>query len=214
MTAPRDLTGRRFGGLTVLHPDTPYVRPSGYRDPRWVCLCDCGATAAVSASNLIRGNSKTCGCAQRATILTNNLHRVERLRSGVDMVGRVFGLLTVVSCSWVEDPKRGYLLCQCLCDGCERVVQIRKRNLMVKNGTKSCGCAKQGMRAGALAVRPPKWPVSPVGVPASKVSQRIHAGWSVDRALNTPVDRRKSLAGKRRISNCYDSELRSDREAS
>lgn len=56
----KDLTGKRFGRLTV-------IRQTDKRDPYngtviWRCLCDCGKYADVSGKNLIRGGVKSCGC--------------------------------------------------------------------------------------------------------------------------------------------------------
>lgn len=52
-----DLTGQRFGRLTVL----------GYHDKhnnmtRWKCLCDCGNETIVYGNNLRRGYTRSCGC--------------------------------------------------------------------------------------------------------------------------------------------------------
>jgi hypothetical protein len=52
-----DLTGRRFGRLTVLGrvPGQP-GRVS------WLCACDCGGIAISLSNNLARGDSQSCGC--------------------------------------------------------------------------------------------------------------------------------------------------------
>lgn len=54
-----DLTGKRFGKLTVVK------RASKIGEPvRWECLCDCGNTTFVQTHNLKRGRTKSCGCAK------------------------------------------------------------------------------------------------------------------------------------------------------
>ena len=60
-----DLTGQRFGRLTVLH-EAP---KKGIRIA-WHCLCDCGKTTDVVASSLRSGTTKSCGC-YRDTCPTN-----------------------------------------------------------------------------------------------------------------------------------------------
>lgn len=53
-----DLTNQRFGYLTV-------IRRTEERRNRavvWECKCDCGNTAFVIGSSLLRGNTKSCGC--------------------------------------------------------------------------------------------------------------------------------------------------------
>lgn len=56
----RDLTGQRFGELTVLRR----VENSPSRGTRWLCKCDCGREAIVFAGNLTRGNTTSCGCSR------------------------------------------------------------------------------------------------------------------------------------------------------
>jgi hypothetical protein len=56
-----DLTGRRFGLLTVLRRDD--LAPSGAGvHARWFVRCDCGTEKAVSGGTLNRGASHSCGC--------------------------------------------------------------------------------------------------------------------------------------------------------
>lgn len=52
-----DLTGKIFGRLTVLN-----FHSSKNSKPRWLCLCVCGKTKVVTADNLRRDITKSCGC--------------------------------------------------------------------------------------------------------------------------------------------------------
>ena len=52
-----DLTGQRYGHLTVLGP----ARNVGTRTA-WRCLCDCGQETVVKTNHLRCGHTKTCGC--------------------------------------------------------------------------------------------------------------------------------------------------------
>lgn len=53
----QDLTGRRFGKLSVIS----YAGRRG-KQSTWNCACDCGVTKVIFATNLVSGISKTCGC--------------------------------------------------------------------------------------------------------------------------------------------------------
>lgn len=53
-----DLTGRRFGRLTVV--SLAGVSKGG--SLRWHCLCDCGNAVDVEAGNLKKGTFHSCGC--------------------------------------------------------------------------------------------------------------------------------------------------------
>lgn len=59
-----DLTGQRFGRLTV-------VRYSGsdsnYRT-RWECKCDCGNYKIVKTIDLTRGATRSCGCLRKEAV--------------------------------------------------------------------------------------------------------------------------------------------------
>lgn len=51
-----DLTGKRFGQLTVIKQ----VQSSN-KNSKWLCRCDCGAYSEVYAPCLKSGSTKTCG---------------------------------------------------------------------------------------------------------------------------------------------------------
>lgn len=66
----KDLTGQRFGRLTVIE------RAENNKSGRvcWKCLCDCGNKHIVSSNNLLRGEVKSCGCL-RDDLKKENHHR-------------------------------------------------------------------------------------------------------------------------------------------
>ena len=69
----KDLTGRRFGRLTVLARDENYIEPkSGKGFPRWLCLCDCGRTKMVIGKHLKRGAIQSCGCIHKEQLRDRN----------------------------------------------------------------------------------------------------------------------------------------------
>ena len=58
----KNLTGQRFGRLTVLSPTLKRIR--GY--VLWQCRCDCSSFPVFAKSlDLIRGSVKSCGCLRR-----------------------------------------------------------------------------------------------------------------------------------------------------
>lgn len=57
-----DLTGRKFGTLTVIRRDTD--RPG----VRWWCRCACGSERSYGGGNLRGGGSTNCGCQRRRTV--------------------------------------------------------------------------------------------------------------------------------------------------
>ncbi len=59
-----DLTGRKFGRLTVLG------RAKNERggDSKWKCLCECGNITEVIAGHLKDGHTKSCGCLSKEIV--------------------------------------------------------------------------------------------------------------------------------------------------
>lgn len=57
-----DLTGMRFGALTVLSQAETTIDAHGRPMRRWMCRCDCGNTIVTTRLNLRKGDTKSCGC--------------------------------------------------------------------------------------------------------------------------------------------------------
>ena len=54
-----DLTGQRFGRLTVIEKA---ASEKGCTNARWRCVCDCGRKTIVRSTTLRKGQSTSCGC--------------------------------------------------------------------------------------------------------------------------------------------------------
>lgn len=128
-----DLTGKRFGRLTVTGENpSPYISTGGKPTRRWDCVCDCGKRVTVLQNQLTtkRNPTTSCGCSR---LLTNQGGRFE------DLTGRRFGRLTVLEAAPLEKPDGGAKTgwrCRCEC-GNEIVIP---RRALVSSGTQSCGC--------------------------------------------------------------------------
>lgn len=59
-----DLTGIRFGKLVA----TSIYGQNKAKQYLWNCKCDCGNNSVAIGSNLIRGNTKACGCVKLTEI--------------------------------------------------------------------------------------------------------------------------------------------------
>lgn len=82
MPKVKDLTGRRFGLLTVKRRTDDYVTRKGRHHLMWLCLCECGTEKPVRGSHLKSGSVVSCGCQNqrklREAITTHGLrhHRL------------------------------------------------------------------------------------------------------------------------------------------
>lgn len=114
------LIGQHFGELTVVK--------TFYKDHvLWCeCQCSCGNIVEISASNLKRGNTKTC----------------KKCDSKL-LIGKTFGELTVISTFYkMNSNNKNDLWCHCLCS-CGKGIDVRARSLMRKESPQiSCGCIK------------------------------------------------------------------------
>lgn len=63
-----DLTGRKFGKLTV----SKFVKADERRRRYFECVCDCGEIRIVEASHLRSGHTKSCGCSKNERIKNLN----------------------------------------------------------------------------------------------------------------------------------------------
>lgn len=122
----KDLTGQKFGKLTVIEMLYSYRRKkSGQTVTYCRCKCDCGNIVLRQAQKLKTSKLPSCGCAKREII---------RDTCGTDVDGQKFGQLTVLETLWDENPVK--LRCRCDC-GSETI--IAKRDV-VSGHTQSCGC--------------------------------------------------------------------------
>lgn len=64
----QDLTGRKFGRLTVVG-----IAGMSGKNSAWECVCDCGVIKNVCRCSLIQGCSKSCGCLSREMCAARSL---------------------------------------------------------------------------------------------------------------------------------------------
>lgn len=75
-----DLSGKKFGRLTVIERDLSRKRSAVY----WLCKCECGNIASVKGIYLRDGHTRSCGCLRKETeakyFLYNNQTKKENPR--------------------------------------------------------------------------------------------------------------------------------------
>ena len=131
-----DLTGKKFGKLTVLYRAEDYIQPSGQHKRMWHCKCECGNECNIRASDLKSGNTKSCGCFQKFS---------RGKSSFKDLTGERFGKLTVLyrlpDHITPSGQKQRIWRCKCEC-GNECDVYATQ----LKKGKNSCGCVLEEQR--------------------------------------------------------------------
>jgi hypothetical protein len=121
----KDLTGKKFGKLTIINRENNKNNKVYY-----LCKCDCGKEVIIGSYQLISGRTKSCGC-----------YRKEKTkeRQTRDLTGQRFGrLIALKKVNKPEKSKRvnSFWLCKCDC-GNEKIINMQE---LTNGNTQSCGC--------------------------------------------------------------------------
>lgn len=120
-----DLTGQKFGKLTVIERSEDKIDKNGNRFVMWKCICDCGKETLAYACSLRNGSTKSCGC----------------LKSP-DLTGKRFGMLVVERKDedYITGSGRRYTqwLCKCDCGNTKKALT----SYLTSGKTDNCGCQK------------------------------------------------------------------------
>lgn len=210
---PIDLTGQTFGKLTVLGRAPNIIGGTTEKRSRraYYCRCECGAKKIVSGDNLKRGNTKSCGCdvARRISESRKTHGESKTLLYGIwNAIKRRCYNTHVTEYQWYGG--RGIAMCDAWRDSYEAF-----RDWALENGYKPNGheCTIDRIDVnGNYCPENCRWVDSVaqannrrsnhlltyngethnitewsniVGIPMKKISNRIHSGWSIERALTT-----------------------------
>lgn len=119
-----DLMGQTFGDLKVVGRSRKRTQMGAY----WTCLCSCGYTCEVAASELVAGKKTHCGC------------KTVKNYAFTDITGQQFGRLTAL----YPTEKRGHggsVVWHCRCS-CGKELEVSYNDLAYGNQL-SCGCRKK-----------------------------------------------------------------------
>lgn len=67
-----DLTGQKFGKLTVDELGEYYISPKGAKSKQWKCRCECGNFTLATTIQLRNGYKLSCGCYKRERAATSH----------------------------------------------------------------------------------------------------------------------------------------------
>ncbi len=136
----QDLTGMKFGAMTVLYQDMTKPQGSG-KHAYWICKCElCGNTKSCRSSDLIDGRVVDCGC-----------QHWKRLSDGCskDLTGQVFGHLHVIERDYTNVENSGggrhaFWLCECDLCGRKELVSSDLLTVYGKDRCKRCSNISMG----------------------------------------------------------------------
>lgn len=126
----KDLTGQTFNRLTALYP----LKERKNGSVVWHCKCECGNECDVVQPSLVKGRTKSCGCLKKETDRAPKGHLI-------DMVGKKYGHLTVISRDGSDKYGHTKWICECDCEN-KTKISVLGGNLR-KGHTLSCGCERR-----------------------------------------------------------------------
>ncbi len=199
--ASLDMTGRRFGILTVVGPSNKHQIGSG--EPSWVCRCDCGRTTDVRGCDLRNRGRRSCGCLNARNRLTHGVSRTPEYKVWMNMHER---------CENPDDPAwhnyggRGIQVCARWADVSTFIADMGRRpegstlERIDNNGPyspencrwatrreQSVNTRRTVMLTYAGETLPMKDWAAKAGIRYGTLHFRIKSGWPVERALTTPI---------------------------
>lgn len=209
-----DLTGQRFGRLTVIEKS-----PSRRGDKTWwSCKCDCGSTLEVWSVYLRNGTTKSCGCLNRE--MCSARLKAYRKRNGADgrsknrlhsiWAGMKERCLSPGSHAYALYDGRGITVCDewrnsfdafrdwALTHGYSEDLSIDRIDVDGDYCPENCRWAdaitqsnntrcNHMLTYSGRTMSVSRWAVE-IGISRGTLVSRLSAGWSVQQAIETPVE--------------------------
>ena len=120
-----DLTGQKFGRLTVVGEAGVKVRPKGHTVHYWNCVCECGTEKVVDGASLRYGTTVSCGCWRKE-------------KNKKNLIGQKFTYLTVIEELGSNKDGRTMWLCKCDCGNYHKTLG----KYLLSGEVTSCGCRR------------------------------------------------------------------------
>lgn len=210
-----DLTGKRFGRLTVKQSDGIIEYKCGTKKEKWLCKCDCGREVSVLSSDLKTGHTKSCGCLQKEDIAKRSVThgksktRLYSIWNGIknrcynqnQRSYQHYGARGITMCpEWKDNFDTFYIWA--MCNGYKEGLSIDR--IDVNKGYFPGNCRFANSFAQALnrtdnrfitynkKTQTLKEWADEVGLAYSCLLWRIDNGWDIGKALYTPSRRSKT----------------------
>lgn len=207
MPAIKDISGMRIGHLVVLKYEGQDLRHHAL----WSCLCDCGKTIRVNSSNLIWGNTKSCGCLRKKLntekCTTHGLSKTRLYEIWAGMKKRCinpnshayerYGGREITVCNeWMDFPP---FYKWAIANGYEEDLTIERKNNDGNYEPSNCVWATYKIQARNMKTNHRisfrgevfcinEW-AEKLNIAPGTLWNRIKLGWSTERAFTQPVRR-------------------------
>lgn len=195
-----ELYGRRFGRLTV----GSYAGKS-----RWNCICDCGNPCVVRRDHLEKGETTSCGCRVRERMAgltrTHGMTKTPEYSAWKSMKNRCY---RTANANYMDYGARGVVVCERWIDSFENFLSdmglrpsdnhsLERKNVDGNYEPENCCWATMKeqnrnrrdnvhLTHNGITMVLSAW-AERLSIPAGSLKNRIRRGWTVDRALSTPI---------------------------
>lgn len=212
--------GKRIGHVVVIAEDDPLVTPKGTKHRRYLCQCECGNTKSFIEWNLKKaGGHANCGCVNRIEVAERSRTHgkshtklygvwgsmIKRCRNPRDYHYNQYGGRGITVCDEWLDYKNFEIWA--LNNGYSEGLSIDRINVDGDYCPQNCRWATEYtqmnnrrntyyLEYNGLRLPLSEWSVR-TGIHRETIRQRILAGWSVEKALTTPLDIKKSTIAQR-----------------
>jgi len=210
-----DLVGKRFGRLTVIK----YGGKNNWGKSRWLCECDCGSKVVVNSSSLNSGHTKSCGCLQKEKATISCLNRTIHGHKRVKKISKTYvswcGIIQRCTDPHYNEYEyyggRNIRVCKRWRNSFENFLEDmgerpegRQIDRINNNGNyckSNCRWVtsktnNRNKRNNHLETYDGKtqcltaW-AEDIGIDRRTIKKRLKLGWSIEKALTTPVKKRR-----------------------
>jgi hypothetical protein len=197
----KDITNQRFGKLIAIEPH----HQDKYNSWWWLCKCDCGGEKVVKGSNLIRKDTKSCGCLYKTSKITHGFSKSKLYliyqrayrgcyipqdklyyllgAKGIKMVEEWLDITNFIAWACSTKYKEGLFLARIDKEGpfspdnCKWVDSEEMNNTKANNHYLTYNNKTLTLAQWELETK----------IPAATLATRLTRGWTEERALITPV---------------------------
>lgn len=205
-----DITGQKFGRLLVLE----YAGKANDGHSKWLCRCDCGTEKIIAIGSLMDGGTVSCGCyAREAVGNRNRTHGKSRIPLYSVWNDMKYRCENPHAYNYNNYGGRGIKLCDewhefepfyewSMNNGYEKGLSIDRIDNSGDYEPDNCRWVDMKIQGrnrrtnvyltyNGETKSVPEW-AEIVGISRRVIAERVRKGWSVEKALTTPLQLSKS----------------------
>jgi hypothetical protein len=208
MLRAEDLSGKRFGRLTIISRAPDKICKGNRKRIMWVCKCDCGNITIKNGDNIRKGNTSSCGCIkEKHSMSYSRLYRIwhgmlERCNNKNHVYFDDYGGRGIDVCDdWKSDFRK--FMDWSLSNGYSEKLTIDRIDNNKGYSPDNCKWstmkeqrnntrANRNLTYNGITMNVTQW-AEMLGISRNTLFSRLRKGWNVEKALSTPVKTNNTL---------------------